>query len=85
MLCSVSEHYCVDSNVRSLAKAISYRLLGSMATACMVYVFSQDLKVSLGVGAFDIVTKICLYWAHERLWNYIPFGRQEPRTPDYEI
>ena len=73
----------MESNSRSIAKAISYRLLGSLSTALIVFVFSGNATVSIGVGAVDMVTKIALYYLHERLWNYISFGRQKP--PEYEI
>jgi uncharacterized membrane protein len=73
----------MESNSRSIAKAISYRLLGSLSTALIVFVFSGNMTVSLGVGAADMVTKIALYYLHERLWNYISYGRQKP--PEYEI
>jgi len=72
-----------DSSVRSLAKAVSYRVLGSAATALIVYVFSGNMPLSAGVGGLDMVLKIVLYFLHERLWNYIPFGR--PKRPEYEI
>jgi adenylylsulfate kinase len=73
----------MDSNARSVAKAVSYRVMGSMVTALIVFVYSRDATVSMGVGAADMFLKIALYYIHERLWNYIPFGR--PRPPEYEI
>lgn len=73
----------METNSRSIAKAVSYRLLGSISTAIIVYVFSGNMKVSMGVGALDIVAKLALYYLHERLWNHISFGR--PRPPEYEI
>ena len=73
----------MESNSRSIAKAVSYRLLGSLSTALMVYVFSGSIKASVGVGALDVVVKMALYYLHERLWNHITFGRQRP--PEYEI
>jgi adenylylsulfate kinase len=73
----------MESNARSIAKAVSYRLLGSISTACLVFVFSGDLKVSAGVGVLDAFVKMALYYLHERLWNHISFGRQRP--PEYEI
>jgi uncharacterized membrane protein len=54
-----------------------------MVTGGIVYFFSGDAKISAGVGAIDVVAKIGLYFLHERLWNYISFGRQRP--PEYEI
>ena len=73
----------MDSNARSVAKAVSYRVMGSMVTGFIVWVFSHDLKASMGVGIADMFLKIALYYLHERLWNHIPFGR--PRPPEYEI
>jgi uncharacterized membrane protein len=72
-----------DSHFRSLAKAVSYRVLGSAATALVVYVFSGNMPLSFSVGGLDMVVKIVLYFLHERIWNYIPFGR--PKRPEYEI
>ena len=73
----------METHSRSIAKAVSYRLLGSMVTGGIVYFFSGDVRISAGVGAIDVVAKIGLYFLHERLWNYISFGRQRP--PEYEI
>ena len=73
----------MESNSRSIAKAVSYRVLGSLSTALIVFVFSGNAKVSLGVGALDVVLKMALYYLHERAWNHISFGR--PRPPEYEI
>lgn len=73
----------MESNARSVAKAVSYRVLGSIVTGIIVFIFSGDAKTSMGVGAADMFLKIALYYLHERIWNYIPFGR--PRPPEYEI
>ncbi len=73
----------MESHARSLAKAISYRILGSMATALIFYVLSGKASLSIGAGALDMVVKIGLYFVHERMWNHIPFGR--PKPPEYEI
>jgi uncharacterized membrane protein len=73
----------MDSHVRSIAKAISYRLLGSISTAGIFFLFTGNAKISVGAGVIDSITKLGLYFAHERVWNHIPFGRQKP--PEYEI
>ena len=73
----------MESNSRSLAKAISYRLLGSTGTALVVLLLSGNLKISLGAGALDMIVKIALYFLHERIWNHITYGR--PKRPEYEI
>ena len=73
----------MESNARSLAKAVSYRVLGSMGTTLVVFFFSGNMTLSVGVGALDMLLKIGLYFVHERIWNYIPYGR--PKRPEYEI
>ena len=73
----------MDSNIRSIAKAVSYRLFGSLSTAGIFFFFSRNAALSLGVGGVEAVVKIALYFVHERLWNYVPFGRQKP--PEYQI
>ena len=73
----------MESRSRSIAKAVSYRFFGSLSTAAIFFVLSGNLKLSLGAGVADSVIKLGLYFLHERLWNYIDFGRQKP--PEYEI
>jgi uncharacterized membrane protein len=73
----------METNSRSLAKALSYRLFGSLSTALIVYVIRGDASIAIGAGAADSVIKLGLYYLHERLWQYVPFGRAKP--PEYEI
>jgi uncharacterized membrane protein len=73
----------MESKSRSIAKAVSYRLLGSATTALIVYLLSHKLALSADIGVLDLVLKIGLYFLHERIWNYISFGR--PKPPEYEI
>jgi adenylylsulfate kinase len=72
-----------ETNSRSIAKAITYRTLGSASTALIVFFFSHSLTWSVGAGLIDSVVKIGLYFLHERIWNHIDFGR--PKPPEYEI
>ncbi len=73
----------MDSHSRSIAKAVSYRLLGSSVTALIVFVLTGKGTLSLGAGALDVVLKIGAYFIHERIWERISYGRAKP--PEYEI
>ncbi len=73
----------MDSQARSIAKAVSYRLLGSSVTALILLVVSGSVKISLGGGIADAVLKMAAYFVHERIWDRIPYGRTRP--PEYEI
>ena len=74
----------VESNYRSIAKAVSYRILGSTTTALIFYVLTGKASLSIGAGALDMVLKIGAYFIHERIWNHINFGRST-KAPEYEI
>lgn len=67
-----------DSHWRSVIKAISWRVLGSLDTMLLTYLFSGSLKVATFVGSTEALTKIFLFWAHERVWNKIRWGRVSP-------
>jgi uncharacterized membrane protein len=73
----------MESHSRSLAKAISYRLIGSATTALICLLLTGRPGLSAGVGLLDMGAKIGLYFLHERIWNHINFGREKP--PEYEI
>ena len=73
----------METHARSIAKAISYRVLGSACTALIFYVLTGNVSLSLGAGALDTIVKIGMYFLHERIWNHISFGR--PKPPEYEI
>ena len=73
----------MDSHSRSIAKAISYRVLGSLTTALVFLILTDNWKLSASAGVIDSVLKIGLYFLHERVWNHIRFGKQRP--PEYEI
>jgi adenylylsulfate kinase len=73
----------VESRARSIVKAVSYRILGSITTGLIVFVITGKADLSLGVGGLDMVAKIAVYFVHERIWDRIAFGREKP--PEYEI
>ncbi len=66
-----------DTALRSAAKGVSYRLCGTAATIVIAYVFTKDVVISLSVGGADLILKILLYYAHERVWERIPWGRRK--------
>lgn len=68
-----------ETHGRSVAKALSWRLLGTIATAAIVWVFTRELTLSLSIGALDFALKIGLFWFHERAWDRVHFGRESAR------
>lgn len=66
-----------DAHYRSILKALSWRVLATTATILIVFAFTGKLVLSLGVGAVEVVTKLILYYLHERIWGSLGIGRKE--------
>ena len=66
-----------ETHARSIAKAVSWRVLGTLATATLVFVFTGRLGLSLAIGGLEFGAKIGLFWLHERLWDRLRFGKEE--------
>jgi uncharacterized membrane protein len=59
---------------RHLAKAVTWRLLASIATFVIGWVATGDVHVGITIGVADIFVKIALYYFHERIWYHSKFG-----------
>ena len=64
-----------DRPIRSLAKAVSWRVTGSLDTMLLSWLFTGDLSIAAAIGLTEVLTKMVLYYLHERVWNRIPLGR----------
>tara|TARA_R100001510_G_C7542614_1_gene129550 strand:- start:222 stop:428 length:207 start_codon:yes stop_codon:yes gene_type:complete len=60
---------------RHLAKAVSWRVVGTIDTMLLGWLISGDPMVGVKIGAVELVTKIILYYGHERAWyKFSRFG-----------
>jgi adenylylsulfate kinase len=73
----------VETHFRSILKAVSYRIVGTIVTFCVAFVLSKNLDLAIKVGFLDTVLKIGAFYFHERLWHRIKLGKTEPI--EYEI
>ncbi len=73
----------IDTPRRSIAKALSWRVLAAIITTSIVWAVTGKLAFAATIGALDTLLKLAVYYAHERVWNKIDFGRIEP--PEYQI
>ena len=65
----------MEKPIRSLSKAVSWRIVATLTTIFLVFIFTGDLILSSGVGALELFVKTLFYYIHERIWNIINFGR----------
>ena len=61
---------------RSFVKALSYRIWGTLSSFVVVYVLTGDATLSGAIAFGETVVKIFIYYAHERVWNKIQWGRK---------
>jgi sulfate adenylyltransferase large subunit len=64
-----------ETHARSLAKAVSWRATGSLDTFLVAFFITRNPKIAGSVALTEIVTKIVIYYCHERLWALIPWGK----------
>ena len=71
-----------EAHLRSMLKAVSYRLLASIATALIAFAFTRRFGLSLGIASVEAITKVIFYYLHERMWSFIKIGRKDhPLSP----
>jgi uncharacterized membrane protein len=70
---------------RSVVKAISWRTVGTLDTMIVSYFVTGNLIMAASIGSIEVITKMALYYFHERAWNKISFGRVKEVPNDYQI
>ena len=65
----------MDTKKRSIAKAVSYRVFGTLTTGTIAWFFTGKIEVSLAIGLFDATFKIAGYFLHERIWAKLSYGK----------
>ena len=53
---------------RHIAKTFSWRLIGTIDTIVLSWLISGDLSLGLQIGFLEVITKMILYYFHERFW-----------------
>ena len=60
---------------RHIAKTITWRIVGTIDTIILSWIITGQLKMGLAIGGVEVVTKMILYFFHERIWyKYSKFG-----------
>lgn len=60
---------------RSVAKTASWRILASLDTTLLAFIFTGHIGTALSIGGLEVVTKLLLYYFHERAWSRVGLGR----------
>lgn len=58
----------MNLNKRHIAKTVTWRVIGTLDTLLLSWFISGDMSVGIKVGGLELVTKMILYYFHERVW-----------------
>ncbi|MEC8941975.1 MAG: DUF2061 domain-containing protein [Verrucomicrobiota bacterium] len=64
-----------ESNVRSLLKALSWRVIATITTILIAWLVYRDIRPALAIGGIEFFAKFLVYYLHERLWQIVPRER----------
>jgi len=53
---------------RHIAKTITWRIVGTLDTILLGWIITGDLKIGMTIGGIEVITKMILYFLHERAW-----------------
>lgn len=66
----------IESHPRSFVKAVSWRVLGSIDTFVLGIIFSGSMRTAGAIAGTEVITKIFLFYFHERLWAMVRWGHR---------
>lgn len=71
-----------EAHSRSFVKAVSWRTLGSLDTFALSWLFTGNVKAAGAIAGTEVITKIILFYLHERAWSHIHWGfRSSDKAP----
>ena len=60
---------------RHIIKTISWRVIGTLDTIILSSIITGDVKLGMSIGGVEVITKMVLYFLHERAWyKFSDFG-----------
>ena len=68
-----------------ILKTITWRIIGTIDTVILGWAISGNPTTGLSIGGLELVTKMVLYYLHERVWYKIDFGIKRKENEDRSI
>ena len=64
-----------EKHYRSVLKGMSWRFFGSLDTMMLAFFWTGNYKAAFAISATEVITKVGLFWLHERVWFRIKWGK----------
>ena len=72
----------MEKHRRSVAKAVSWRVTGTVDTFVISRLVTGDARLAGGIASVEVLTKMVLYYLHERAWSRVGWGRSGHGRPE---
>lgn len=63
-----------SARIRHILKTFTWRFIGTVDTIILAWLISGSAEAGLSIGGLELITKMILYYLHERAWYKIKFG-----------
>ncbi len=63
-----------ETKRRSIVKGLTYRVMATLATFTVAFLFTGDISSSVQIGLADFIVKLTLFFVNERLWARVTWG-----------
>ena len=63
-----------EAHRRSIAKSITWRVMASSDTFLVSFIITRRVTIAGSIAGAEILTKVALYYLHERVWAIVPYG-----------
>ena len=73
-----------ESRKRHLMKTVSWRIIGTLDTIILSWLITGNPLTGLKIGILEVITKMILYYFHERAWYRINFGLEKRKSVSHE-
>ena len=64
-----------DLQKRTIAKTLTWRVTASLTTFIIAWILTGDFLIGVSIGSVEAITKVFLYYFHERIWNNISWAK----------
>ena len=62
------------NRMRHVLKTVTWRVIGTLDTIILGWLVTGDPKIGVTIGSLELITKMILYYLHERAWYKVDFG-----------
>jgi uncharacterized membrane protein len=70
------------THMRALAKAVTWRVFASLDTFALGWILTGSPMIGGSIAGLEVLTKMGLYYAHERAWSMVVWGVRQPPPDD---